>query len=136
MLPGGVARPRQGFVVAQSSFGYVTEYVFDARSGLLTGIWADPDLPGSGAAPPMPEKHAVKLPEDERTALVKLINRAWAPRRPSPGPATTHEVAITVWLLDGARSKALDGYRGGQVINAAIIPMAEKHGVVRDNRER
>ncbi len=131
VFAAGVPMPSRGFVVAQSSAGYLTHYVFDAVMGRLTGIWNDPAQPGATAPPP--EIHAVELSKNERNAFVRMINLAWGARRPAPGAATVHDVTETVWLLDGSDYKALDGYRAGLVIESSVIAVAQKHKVVRGN---
>jgi hypothetical protein len=133
-FPDGVPVPAQGFVIMQSSAGDTTTYVFNAKSGLLTGIWSEPTAPGF--TPPPPERHSKTLDKDERTALIRLTNLAWGTRHPAPGPDMPHTVSATVWLLDAPHYKALDGYRAGEVINDAVIMLAQKHSVLPDNHEK
>jgi hypothetical protein len=133
-FPDDVPVPAQGFVIRQSSYGDTTTYVFNAKSALLTGIWAEPTAPGF--TPPPPERHSMTLAKDEQTALIRLTNLAWGAHHPASGQDIPRTVSETVWLLDGTQYKALDGYRAGAVITAAVIALAEKHKVVPDNHEK
>jgi hypothetical protein len=130
----GVPVPAQGFVIVQASYGDTTTYIFNAQSGLLTGIWSEPAAPGFTAPPP--ERHSKTVGKDERTALIRLTNLAWGARHPASGPDMPHTVSATVWLLDGQQYKALDGYRAGEVINDAVQALAQKLNVVPDNHEK
>jgi hypothetical protein len=127
--------PPKGFVLTESHFGSSTNYAFDAGTGMLTGIWSDPDLSGSGANPPMIQKHDFKLSADEKTALIKEINLAWGARHPIADFAGTLQDSPTIWLIDGAQYKAIDGRGAGGVIAASLVSLAQTHGVVRDDHE-
>jgi hypothetical protein len=103
---------------------------------MLTGLWTQPDLTGAGAAATLDQKHQFKLPDTERNALVRLINLAWGARHDVADTAGTQAGSSTIWLVDGAKYKAIDARGAGQVISASLMTLAQTHGVVRDDHER
>jgi hypothetical protein len=131
-----IPKPGKGIIETAQSYGSSTTYVFDADAGLLTGVWSDPDLSGSGGNPPIVQKHQFKLAKDERTGLTKLANIAWDPRHATVRTAGMQDSSSTIWLLDGGHYKAIDGNGAGQAIAAALLLLANKHGVARDDHER
>jgi hypothetical protein len=128
-------KPARGLVYAETNFGASTSYAFNAATGLLTGVWIDADMSGSGGAAPVGQKHAFKLPDAEQTALIRMINLAWGARHEAGDAAGTQAGSPTIWLIDGAAYKAIDGRGAGEVIRASLISLAHTHGVVRDDHE-
>ncbi len=122
-------------MLTETHFGSSATYVFDAGTGMLTGLWSDPDQSGSGANPPMIQKHDFKLSRAEKTALIREINLAWGARHAIPDSSGTLEGSPTLWLIDGTQYKAIDGRGAGAVISASVISLAQTHGVVRDDHE-
>jgi hypothetical protein len=127
--------PPKGLVFAESNVGSSIFYAFDADTGMLTGVWSDPDLSGPAANPPTIQKHDFTVSRAEKTALIKMINLAWGARNKVADLTGTQAGSPTIWLIDGARYKAIDANGAGEVIRASLVSLAQTHGVVRDDHE-